>query len=89
MKGEVLPGIPRIGILVFQRPYSPTNRLQVHFSGVSVSKDRRKTSFSLEFTQAALSQTIEHLNAFPTLSEELERMLAREVSKVWSEFLRQ
>ena len=89
MKGEVLPGIPRIGILVFQRPYSPTNRLQVHFSGVSVSKDRRKTSFSLEFTQAALSQTIEHLNALPTLSEELERMLAREVSKVWSEFLRQ
>ncbi len=36
-----------------------------------------------------LPQTIGHFNALPTLSEDLERMLASEVSKVWSEFLRQ
>ena len=90
LKGEVLPGIPRIGILVFQKPDSPTDRLQVHFSGVSVSKDRRsKTSFSLEYTEATLPQTIEQLKALPTTSEEMATVLDREVSKIWSEFLRQ
>ena len=90
LKGEVLPGIPRTGILVFQRPDSPTDRLQVHFSGVSVSKDpRSKTSFSLEYTEADLPQTIEHLNACPTTSETLATALDREVSKIRSELLGQ
>ena len=90
LKGEVLPGIPRTGILMFQRPDSPTNRLQVHFSGVSVSKDRRnKTNFSLEYTEGALPQAIENLNALPTMSETLETGLDRAVSEVRSEFLKQ
>ena len=90
LKGEVLPGIPRTGILVFQRPDSPTNRLQVHFSGVSVSKDRRsKTNFFLEYTGADLPQSIEHLNALPPASERLATALDRAVSKIRSEFLKQ
>ena len=90
MDGEVLPGIPRTGILVFHKPDSQTDRLQVHFSDVSVSRDpRSKTSFSFEFTDAELPQTIEQLNALPTTSEALDTMLDREVSEIRSEFLRQ
>ncbi len=62
MKGEVVPGVPRTGILVFQNPESPTDRLQFHFSGVRVSKDVRSgTNFSFEFTSADLPQAIEIL----------------------------
>ena len=88
MNGEVLPGIPRTGILVFQQPDSPTDRLQIHFSGVSVSSNHRKTSFTLEYTDRNLPRTIEDVKSNPSVYQELKAMLDREVSKVRSEILK-
>ena len=88
MKGDVLPGIPRTGIVVFQMPDSPTDRLQVHFSGVLVSRDRNKTSFSLEYTDQNLPHIIEHFKSLPTMSQQLTTMLDREFRNLRSELLK-
>ena len=88
MNGEVLPGITRTEILVFQQPESPTDRLQVNFSGVSVSSNHRKTSFTLEYTDRNLPGTIEDVNSNPSVYQELKAMLDREISKVRSEIVK-
>ena len=90
MKGEVLARIPRTGLLVFQFPDSPTDRLQVHFTGVQFGRDhRRKTSFSLEYTSPDLPQAIEQVKARPTISQRLETELENELDKVRSGLTRQ
>ena len=88
MNGEVLRGTPLTGILVFQQPDYPTDRLQVHFSGVSVSSNHRKTSFTLEYTDRNLPRTIENVKSNPSVYQELKAMLDREVSKVRGEIVK-
>lgn len=83
MTGEVLPGIPRTGILMFPVPDSPTDRLEVHFSGVSLGVGpRSKASFSFEFTDPDLSKGIEFVQNSPTTSRQLETSLESEVDKI-------
>ena len=90
LRGEVVPGIPRTGLLVFQNPEYATDRLQVHFSSVRVSKaSRNRTSFSLECTSASLPQVFKQIKAGPTLSQQLLAGLDREVSEARSDFLRE
>ena len=83
MTGEVLPGIPRTGIVMFPVPDSPTDRFEVHFSGVSVGADpRNKASFSFEFTDSDLSEAIESFHNSPTQAQKLEASLESEVDRV-------
>ena len=89
LKGEVLPGVPLTGILVFQRIRYPTDRLQIQFSDVSIGKGRdHRSSFCLECTDKDLPGMIDRLGALPTMSESLETMLDSEVDKIRSGFLK-
>ncbi len=83
MKGEVLPGIPRTGILMFPVPDSPTDRLEVHFSGVSLgAAPPGKASFSFEYTDSDLSKAIKFIRSSPTTSRQLEASLESEANRV-------
>jgi len=90
LEGEVLPGIPRTGVLVFERIAALTGRLQLHFSGVSLAPGGRgKSTFGFEYTSETLPGDVRRLNELPACSRFLSDELDREVDKIRSEFLRQ
>ena len=90
LRGEVLPGIPRTGILVFEVVRYPTDRLQLHFSGVRLGEDStHRSSFHLELTDERLPRAIEHMGTLPTMRESLTAGFDQQVNRVRSGFLRQ
>ena len=83
LKGEVLPGVARTGVIVFQRLTAPTDRLQIHFSGVRIGgASSGRSHFHFEYTDDDLPRAIEDLLALPPPHVSLQATLDDEERKI-------
>jgi hypothetical protein len=90
LQGEVLYGIPRTGVLVFELPSAPTDRLQIQFSEVSLSPVASSgVSFSFEYTSAELAGALQQVLDGPSPAEHADQLLDEQVAGVRSDFLKQ
>ena len=70
LRGEVVPGVSKTGILAFEPFEKPTDQFQIHFSDVQVeSGGARKSSFSFEYSDPGLPESIRQLLEAPSSAE--------------------
>ncbi len=73
LKGDVVFGQPRTGLIVFQPFVIPTRAIQLHFSNVKLGIGKRNSeTFSFEMSDSDLWQTIETLIRLPKLSQRIK-----------------
>lgn len=84
LKGEVLSGHPKVGIMAFETFRQPTPKIQIHFSGVKVSPSRgSKETFLFESTEdEKLKEVIEEAICKPGLSEQISSIAYAEERKL-------
>lgn len=82
LRGEVLPGHPRVGLIAFEPFRRPTQHVQVHFSSVKLSSKRGDSnSFHFDVLGDDLGGQIQAANEQPTVPETVEKLLAEEQEK--------
>ncbi len=70
LRGEVVPGVSKTGILAFEPFEQPTDQFQIHFADVQVeSGGARKGSFSFEYSDPGLPESIRQLLEAPSSAE--------------------
>lgn len=90
LRGEVVAGVPRTGLLVFQNPESVTDRLQVHFSSVRISNaPHALSSFSLECTGATLRNHLKNLKSSRTVAAEVLGEVHRHLAKARQDLVKE
>jgi len=83
LKGPLLPGRSRVGLIAFQPFRMPTDSVEVRFLGVKLSS-RRGLTHSFAFTSSFPSLPEEILESLkrPRLSEQIERELNEQVVRL-------
>jgi len=75
LRGEVLSGRPRVGIVVFQPVRATTNCLEAHFNATWSSGAAEAQSFSIAHRSDELLQVSTYLVNLPSLSQRLVEAL--------------
>lgn len=69
LKGDVLPGHPKVGIVAFEPFRSPTEIVEIHLSGVKLGLDRNVTTCSFRIANPVLSPAIAATSFSPRLQD--------------------
>lgn len=85
LEGEVVAGVPRSGVLIFETPSVPTDRLQIHFSDVELNGEPH--AFQFEFQSDGVGASLRKLKEAPAPAERIKEQLRSEVEEVRAAFL--
>lgn len=90
LKGEVISGYPRIGIVAFEPFRKGTNKFSLQFSGVKlVNKRGDKHSFAFSYEDPELVESIESLKAQPRFIDQLDEKVHEVVAEAKKQILSQ
>lgn len=77
LQGEVAPGRPRAGLVVFEPARYPTDDFELHLSGVKLSSNRGDSdSLVFRYRSDELASSVQETLASPSLVEAAKRKLA-------------
>lgn len=82
LKGDVVFGQPRTGLIAFQ-PFSiPTRSVQIHFSNVRLGSGKRSSeTFSFGCSDASLDQLIDKAIHMPRLSQQIKDLVQQKTAE--------
>jgi len=82
LKGEVLPGHPKVGIIAFEPFRAPTSSVEIHFSDVKLGPQRSDTtSCSFHAASPALVPAVAGTMSSSSLQERIETEMDRQFTE--------
>lgn len=85
VSGQVIPGHPRIGLIVFEPFRRPTSTIQLHFSDIQLQGGRGgKHSFAFSYVDQSLKDHIQEMLQLPDLTQRITETLDQDAQRLRS-----
>jgi hypothetical protein len=85
LKGEVVAGTPKTGLLVFEPFRQATSKLELHISDIQCGPNRgQRATFVFRLESEGIHESSRTLVEAPPLEEQFERTLNETLDKLWA-----
>ena len=87
LRGEVLPGHPRVGLIAFEPLQEHAGNFEIHFSSVKLSKERgKRETFRFQVREGDLRESIASAlkkpTAYQAMTDQIDEAITEQQNKV-------